>query len=70
MNKRLMKRELANLKMLFNIAKKQGGKVFFWSLTDGVCRRFHFVNFYHKTHYKRHEACKAYLKKRYALNLS
>ena len=66
MNKRLMKRELANLKMLFNIAKKQGGKVFFWSLTDGVCRRFHFVNFYHKTHYKRHEACKAYLKKRYA----
>lgn len=63
MNKRLIKRELANLKMLFDIAKTQGFSVFFWSLADGLCRRLHFDSLYHRTHYNRHEACKAYLKK-------
>ena len=66
MNKRLIKRELANLKMLFDIAKTQGFSVFFWSLADGLCRRLHFDSLYHRTHYNRHEACKAYLKKNYA----
>ena len=66
MNKRLIKRELANLKMLFDFAKTQGFSVFFWSLADGLCRRLHFDSLYHRTHYNRHEACKAYLKKNYA----
>lgn len=67
MNKRLIKRELANLKMLFDIAKTQGFSVFFWSLADGLCRRLHFDSLYHRTHYNRHEACKAYLKKNYCV---
>lgn len=66
MNKRLLKRELANLKMLFNIAKSQGIKVFFWSFADGICRRLHLDGLYHKTHFNRHEACKDYLKKKYS----
>lgn len=61
-----MKRELENLKMLFNIAKTHGFKVFFWSLSDGLCRRLHFNKLYHRTHYNRHEACKEFLKKKYA----
>lgn len=66
MNKLLLKRELSNLKMLFDIAKTQGFVVFFWSLADGICRRLHFENLYRRSHYNRHEACKAYLKKNYA----
>jgi hypothetical protein len=62
-NKRLVKRELANFKMLIDIAKTQGFNVFFWSFADGLCRRLHVDNLYHRTHYYRHEACKAYLKK-------
>jgi len=65
MNKSLLKREVANLKMLFNIAKSHGFKVFFWSFADGVCRRLHFEKLYCKTHYNRHEACKKYLRKKY-----
>lgn len=66
MNKRKLKREKDNLIMLFNIVKTHGFKVFFWSLADGVCRRLHFTNLYHRTHLKRHETCKDVLKKKYA----
>lgn len=66
MNKRLLKREISNLKMLCSISKEFGFKVFFWSLADGVCRRVHLNKLYERTHYNRHEACKNFLKKKYA----
>lgn len=66
MNKRLFKREMANLVMLFNIAKTHGMKVFFWSFADGMSRRLQMNSIYEKTHYHRHEACKEYLKKKYS----
>lgn len=65
-NRRLLKREIFNLKMLFNIAKYHGLKVFFWSFADGICRRAHLSAIYKKTHYMRHEVCKDYLKKKYS----
>ncbi len=65
-DRRLLKREASNIVMLFNIAKYHGLKVFFWSFTDGICRRFHLNAIYHKTHYMRHEVCKDYLKKKYS----
>ena len=63
-DRRLLKREVSNIVMLFNIAKYHGLKVFFWSFTDGICRRFHLNAIYQKTHYMRHEVCKDYLKKK------
>lgn len=66
MNKMLIKREISNIILLGKYAKNYGDKVFFWSLTDGMGRRLHLDRLYEKTHYKRYEACKAYLKKKYA----
>lgn len=64
-DKRLVKREISNLKMLFNIARTHGFSVFLWSFADGMCRRLHLNTIYQKTHFLRHEACKKYLKKKY-----
>lgn len=65
MNKAKIKKELANLPLLKNYFLHYGWPLGFWTFTDGFVRRIGADKLYEKTHYRRYEVCKEYLKKHY-----
>lgn len=65
LRKEKLHREIYNTKLLFKLFFKYDFSIGYWSLVDGITRRLGLEKFYEKTHYRRYEACKSYLRKKY-----
>ncbi len=65
MNLAVVKKEISNIVLLKKILLQYGISLGFWSLADGLVRRLGMRSLYEKTHYRRYEVCKTYLRKHY-----
>lgn len=57
---------IRNYRLLLNYFFHYSFSLGFWSLTDAIIRRINCKKIYAKTHYKRYEVCKSYIRKHYS----